>query len=139
MAGPRIPGSYPRRQNEAVADPGFITFLRVRDLPAAGRFCEGTLGLRLVLDQGACRIYRAGPSVYLGLCQGEPPEPASSVCLTWVVDDVDGWHGRLSAAGAVCDGPPRVNEAYGIYHFFAEGPEGYRVEVQRFLDPAWAG
>ena len=55
--------------------------------------------------------------------------------ITFVTDDVDGCHARLSAASVPTDGPPRENPRYQIYHFFARDPAGYRVEVQRFLHP----
>ena len=51
-----------------------------------------------------------------------------------VSDDVDGWHARLTAAGAEIDGPPHVLEQFGIYTFFARDPNGYRIEFQKFLE-----
>jgi catechol 2,3-dioxygenase-like lactoylglutathione lyase family enzyme len=116
-----------------------IVFLRCRDLEATTRFYRGVVGLPLVLDQGACRIFRASGSGFFGFCQGVPPEPAGTLCLTLVVADVPGWHRRLVEAGARPDGPPRINEQYKIEHFFVDDPDGYRLEVQRFLDPGWAG
>jgi catechol 2,3-dioxygenase-like lactoylglutathione lyase family enzyme len=51
---------------------------------------------------------------------------------------LDGWHVRVTAAGARADGAPRENPRYGIYHFFFfSDPDGHRLEVQRFLDPRW--
>ena len=38
-----------------------ITFVRVRELARSARFYEETLGLKLALDQTACRIYRTAP------------------------------------------------------------------------------
>ena len=35
--------------------------------------------------------------------------------------------------------PPALNPEYGIYHCFLRDPNGYLVEIQRFLDPSWAG
>jgi catechol 2,3-dioxygenase-like lactoylglutathione lyase family enzyme len=32
---------------------------------------------------------------------------------------------------------PTMNTTYNIYHFFMRDPDGYLVEIQRFLDPAW--
>jgi hypothetical protein len=29
--------------------------------------------------------------------------------------------------------PPKINERYRIYHFYARDPEGRRLEFQRFL------
>ena len=35
------------------------------------------------------------------------------------------------------EGSHRRNERFDIYNFFARDPDGYLVEIQRFLDPAW--
>jgi catechol 2,3-dioxygenase-like lactoylglutathione lyase family enzyme len=115
-----------------------IVFLRCRDLEATTRFYSGMVGLPIALDQGGCRIFGTGGTGYFGFCKGEPTEPAASVCLTLVVADVPGWHQRLVGAGACPDGPPRINDQYRIEHFFVNDPDGYRLEVQRFLDPGWS-
>lgn len=114
-----------------------ITFLRVADLDRSHRFYGERLGLSLVLDQGGCRIYELVPGSYLGTC--ERPDPGSSgVMVTFVTDDVAGWHDRFTAAGAEVDGPPRDNADYRIHHFFATDPDGHTLEVQRFWDDDWA-
>lgn len=113
-----------------------ITFVRVRDLAASHAFYAGGLGLQLVLDQGGCRIYRLTDTAFLGVC--ERPEPiASGVMVTFVSDDVAGWHRRFVEAGAETDGPPRDNPAYRIHHFFATDPDGHTLEVQHFWDDDW--
>lgn len=115
-----------------------IVFLPTASLSETARFYEGVLGLELALDQGACRIYRVARAGYWGFCESQQPiaEPERTI-LTLVSDDVEGWHRRLADAGVPVDGPPRTNEAFRIFHFFARDPNGYRVEVQRFLDPNW--
>ena len=115
-----------------------VTFLRCADLAAAEAFYAGLLGLPLVLDQGPCRIYRAAGEAFVGLCTGiEGDSKASGVILTFVTDDVDGWHARLRDAGVPTRGAPAHNTTYNIYNFFAEDPDGHLVEFQRFLDPDW--
>ena len=47
----------------------FITFLYVEDLERSDRFYAGLLGLPLVVDQGACRIFRVAAGAYLGVCE----------------------------------------------------------------------
>jgi catechol 2,3-dioxygenase-like lactoylglutathione lyase family enzyme len=113
-----------------------ITFLFTGDYAASIHFYQGVLGLRLVLDQGTCRIYQLAGSAYLGLCD-RPAEGEHALILTIVTPEVDAWYDRLRAAGVRCDHAPRHNPAYGIYHFFARDPAGYRVEFQRFDDPDW--
>lgn len=113
-----------------------IVFVPVADLAASAAFYETVLLLPLVVDQGGIRIYRAAGGAFLGLCQSDGPLAADDrLILTFVADDVDGWHSRLAAQGAPTDGPPRENARYQIYHFFARDPDGYRVEIQRFLHP----
>lgn len=115
-----------------------ITFSYVPDLAPISVFYEQVLGLPLVLDQGGCRIYRVAGSGYFGFCERDAPVQSESVLLTFVTEGVDGVHERLVAAGAIVDQTPRDNDEYGIYHAFYRDPAGYRVEVQRFHDPAWA-
>jgi catechol 2,3-dioxygenase-like lactoylglutathione lyase family enzyme len=118
-----------------------VTFVYTRDLEAATRFYEGALGLRLALDQGACRIYHTAPGAFLGVCRsegmGERAAEDAPVILTLVTQDVDGWYARLVAQGVASVKPPQHNQQYNIYHCFLRDPEGYLIEIQRFLDPAW--
>lgn len=113
-----------------------ITFLRVADLERSHRFYLGDLGLALVLDQGGCRIYRLTGSAFLGVCERSGPVE-SNVIVTFVTEDVDGWHERMNGAGVKTDGPARDNPDYRIYHFFATDPDGHTLEVQRFWDDDW--
>jgi catechol 2,3-dioxygenase-like lactoylglutathione lyase family enzyme len=118
-----------------------VTFLYTPDLERTSRFYEEVLGLPLILDQGSCRIYAAAPTAYLGVCQRDdlPDQPGrdSSVIVTLVTDDVDGWYDRLQRQGVAFEKPPMLNPAYNIYHCFLRDPNGYLIEIQRFLDPSW--
>ncbi|MEM7226450.1 MAG: VOC family protein [Pseudomonadota bacterium] len=113
-----------------------VTFVYCTDLEATCRFYREVMGLSEVLDQGACRIFRVAGEAFLGLCQGEGP-PARGITVTFVVDDVDAWYRHLVAQGVSTEGPPAENPRFKIYNFFARDPAGTRIEVQRFLDPAW--
>jgi catechol 2,3-dioxygenase-like lactoylglutathione lyase family enzyme len=113
-----------------------ITFVPVADLARSAAFYELTLLLPLALDQGGIKIYRVAGGGFLGLCQSDGALPADDrLILTFVTERVDEWHTRLAAQGVPTDGPPRENPRYQIYHFFARDPDGYRLEVQRFLHP----
>ena len=115
-----------------------ITFLYTRDLEATARFYEDILGLPLALDQGDCRIYRVSQGGYVGFCRrAAAPEAPSGVILTLVTPDVDGWYRRLVDLGIAFEKPPALNPKYDIYHCFLRDPNGYLIEIQRFLDPAW--
>lgn len=114
-----------------------ITFLLVADLEAGTQFYRDVLGLDLVLDQGDCRIFRSTATSFIGICQRDERGDPNSVLVTLVVDDVDSVHASLQAAGVDCERPPQFNEKYNVYHAFYRDPDGFLVEVQRFLDPAW--
>lgn len=117
-----------------------ITFLYTNDLTSASRFYEDVMGFALVLDQGTCRIYQVGDGAYLGVCQRNGEKDLGDrkgVIFTLVVEDVDGWFAYLKGKGVQVQEEPQVSEAYGIYHFFLEDPDGYVLEVQRFLDEEW--
>lgn len=114
-----------------------ITFLKVADLERSHRFYGEGLGLPLVLDQGGCRIYRLAGTAFLGICE-RAEAGTSNVIVTFVTDDVAGWHEKMVEAGANVDGPPRDNPEYRIHQFFATDPDGHLLEVQRFWDDSWA-
>jgi catechol 2,3-dioxygenase-like lactoylglutathione lyase family enzyme len=115
-----------------------VTFLYTRDLAATAVFYEETLGLSLILDQGSCRIYRISRDAFLGFCERiEAPEKPQGVIITLVSPDVDGWYAYLQNKGVSLEEEPRRNPTYNIYHFFLRDPNGYLIEIQRFLDPAW--
>ena len=114
-----------------------IVFLPTADLERTREFYSVTLGFEIALDQGACLIFRVGGG-YWGFCAaGEAHADPSKTILTLVTDDVDGWHLRLTEAGVPCDGDAKLNERCKIYHFYADEPNGYRLEVQLFEDPSW--
>ena len=115
-----------------------ITFLYSQQYEKSTEFYEEILGLPLVVDQGGCRIYQTAEAAYIGVCQR--PQQAgrtAGVILTLVVEDVDGWYAYLSERGVPFDKPPVLNQAYKIYHLFARDPDGYVIEIQRFLDENW--
>ena len=114
-----------------------VTFLLVADLEVSSRFYQHCLGLELVLDQGDCRIFRVASTAFVGICERSDRGDPNSVLVTLVTDDVDGRHQALVAAGVSCEKTPQLNETYNVYHAFYRDPDGYLIEVQRFLDPAW--
>ncbi|MDX1689482.1 MAG: VOC family protein [Acidimicrobiia bacterium] len=113
-----------------------VTFLLVEDLDRSAAFYGDVVGLELVLDQGSCRIFRAAPSAFLGVCE-RPGRASDGVIVTFVTDDVEGTHERLVAAGATCEREPGYSAEYDIVHAFYRDPDGHLVEVQRFCDPSW--
>ena len=115
-----------------------VTFIYASEPARSWAFYGDLLGLELVLDQGACRIYCAAGDAFLGICRKGKQQPApAGVILTLVTQEVDAWYRYLQAKGAALEAPPKLNEAYDIYHFFAHDPGGYLVEFQSFRDPTW--
>ena len=123
-----------------------VTFLYVAELAASRRFYNEVLGLAPVLEQGGhCALYAAAPGgrAFLGLCcangprELRDPRTPGGVVVTLVAAEVDGWHARLTAAGAKMLGPPALSGEHGVYGFFFHDPDGYLLEIQRFEDPAW--
>ncbi len=114
-----------------------VTFVSVADLDRSTSFYRDALGLRLVLDQSDCRIFEVTPTAFVAACVRVDTVSPDGIIVTLVTDDVDGWHDRLLAAGVPCERPPNHNEKYHLYQAFYRDPDGYLIEIQRFLDPAW--
>ncbi len=115
-----------------------VTFCYTSDLAATAAFYEDVIGLRVSLDQGACRIYRVAANAHIGFCSRDDAARPDGIILTLVSDDVDAWAERLAAAGVTLEKPPTRNEKYDIYHLFVRDPNGYLIEIQRFEDPRWS-
>ena len=116
----------------------FVSFILVDDLEKSCAFYADILGLKLVLDQSACRIYEVAPNSFLGICSHRtPPEDKSGVILTLVSDDVDGWYEHLLGFDLEFEKTPQLYEKFNIYHLFVRDPDGYLVEIQEFKDPSW--
>ncbi|GAB4273922.1 MAG: VOC family protein [Candidatus Promineifilaceae bacterium] len=119
-----------------------ITFLAAHNLVETAEFYENILGLRLVLDQGGCRIYEAAPNAYIGFCrqlstQQQPHAGYDGIMLTLVTTAVDDWHAYLTAKNVPIEKPPTHNTTYNIYQMFIRDPNNYIIEIQSFLGSAW--
>lgn len=120
-----------------------ITFIYTADLDASARFYGEQLGLPLVVDQGSCRIYRVNAAAYIGICTSENAPTREEILakrqliLTWVVTDVRGRYEALRARGVTFESAPQVHPVFGIEHCFLRDPNGYLLEIQRFLDSDW--
>ena len=115
-----------------------VTFIYTQDLDASAHFYEQLLGLSLVLDQGACRIYRLSQQGFFGVCRGDTaPERPQGVIITLATRHVDAWHRYLTERGVTFEKAPAHNPTSNIYHCFLRDPNGYLLEIQQFLDPAW--
>jgi len=117
-----------------------ITFIYVSDLNVSKRFYEGIMGFPLRLDQGTCRIVETNQEGggLLGYCaRNKNLKPSSDLIITLVTSSVDEWYEYLIESGVVIPDPPKINQNFKIYHFFFADPDGYKLEIQEFRDPAW--
>ena len=115
---------------------GFIAFYPCHDLAATTDFYTRDLQLELVRDQKTCVIFKVAREAYLGFCQHEGKIPNhKGVIITVLTEEVDEVYRRLLRLNIETEGKPKQNDQFGIYHFFASDPDGYRLEVQHFLEP----
>lgn len=114
-----------------------VTFLLVADLNRSAAFYRDLLGLDVVLDQGDCLILQTAATSFIGICERPDRPHPGSVIVTLVADDVDERHRQMVSAGVLCERKPQLNETYNVYHAFYRDPDGFLIEVQRFLDPRW--
>ncbi|WP_425446778.1 VOC family protein [Dethiothermospora halolimnae] len=113
---------------------GMITFLGTEDLEKTHKFYNGVLGFPLYKDQGLCRIYKVEGGGKVAFCSHiKVLAEEKSPILTFLTDDVDKVYEDLSQAGFDCH-KPKENPKFKIYHLFTKDPNGYSVEVQKFLD-----
>jgi len=115
-----------------------VTFLYTRNLEKTAQFYENVMGLSLVLDQGSCRIYRTCQDGFVGFCQSDTaPKKPQGIIFTLATTEVDQWYEYLQEQGVEFEKAPAHNPTYNIYHCFVRDPNGYLLEIQQFLDPAW--
>jgi len=108
-----------------------IVFMKTHDLETVDDFYRNKLGFVLWLDQGACKIYKAGEFLF-GFCQHLQTEIDRNTILTFFFEDrkeVDTFYGMMKATA---ESPPKLNHKFQIYNFFAKDPEGRKLEFQTF-------
>ena len=114
-----------------------ITFLYYDDLRPIARFYEEVMGFELVHDQEMARVYRVSGAAFLGIVDGamgyHRPQERNAVMVSLVVDDVEAWYDHLKREKVRL--LSEVRQSTFLDHFLLEDPDGYVIEVQRFLDP----
>ncbi len=106
-----------------------IVFFATNELEKLRRFYTGEIGMGEWLDQGDCLILSHG-NLKIGFHATGKVDVDAMITLFYPDrSGVDAAHARLAA---IADAPPRLNEKYRIYHFFARDPEGRRLEFQSF-------
>ena len=106
--------------------------LPVADMDAAVKFCE-TAGFSVNrYDDGFAFVQLNGQSVFdLDLIPGLNPADNHAGCYI-ILDEVDGWHARLLAAGL--DVTPLVNMPWGMREFRLTDPSGSNIRIGRSIE-----
>jgi nitroreductase/catechol 2,3-dioxygenase-like lactoylglutathione lyase family enzyme len=107
-----------------------LIFLPTSNLRSAITFYKSKLGMNMWLDQGDCAVMQHG-NLLLGFCERSSGPFEGIITIFYETrEEVDATYQALQD---LADGPPKENEAYNIYHFFARDPEGRQLEFQTFL------
>ena len=116
---------------------GMITFLYYKDLAKVARFYEDVLGLKLVIDQGFAKIYQVAGQAHIGLVDEtrgyHRSNPIKPVEITLLAPDVDAWYQRIRSLGIETLTEPTIISSVNVRAFLLQDPEGYVVEIQKFL------
>lgn len=110
-----------------------ILFLRTNKRKEITDFYTTHVDCDIWLEQAECTILRHGNFLF-GFCERDTP-PQTEVMLTFFYDsqaEVDQVYARHKATA---EAPPKYNEKYRIYQFFAHDPEGRALEFQQFTHP----
>ncbi|MFW9882525.1 MAG: VOC family protein, partial [Candidatus Thorarchaeota archaeon] len=71
----------------------------------------------------------------IGFCEHMPAVyKDKSPIITLVTEDVDVIYNQLIKLGVHITDKPKENPKFNIYHFFFRDPNGYTIEIQKFLD-----
>jgi len=110
--------------------------LGTKDLQASSHFYQNILRMPLYKDQkGICKIFTITAESKIGFCLHMPVTfKEKSPIITLIVDDVDKVYQELLDKNVEVIEAPKYNPTFNIYHFFFQDPNGYTIEVQRFLE-----
>ena len=112
----------------------FITFLVTNDLKKTANFYLNILGLTLYKDQKDCLIFNITKQAKIGFCEHIPIiHEEKSPIITLVSEDVDRIYENIIDENIYIKEKPKVNPKFNIYHFFFKDPNGYTIEIQKFL------
>ena len=119
---------------------GLITWLYYKDLPKAMKFYERVMGLKMVVDQGWSKIYKASEGGYVGLVDESKgyhrANEIKPVILCLNVLDAEAWYSKLVKAGVKIEKKPEESSRLKIKVFMFKDPEGYVIEIQESLPGA---
>lgn len=106
-----------------------IVFFATERHDAVIEFYVDRVGARVWLEQPGCTIL-SYEGFRVGFCDRDETDDCGVVTFVFdAADEVDATYERLAD---VADGPPRDNDDYDIYQFYASDPDGRTVEFQTF-------
>lgn len=117
-----------------------ISFLYFDDLPNAMKFFEEVLGFEKAVDQGSdyCTIYKVSKSSFIGVVDRKrgavKATTRDGVLTSLVVDNADKVYEKLKNMNLTELTELHVSQKLNIKSVMFTGPEGYRFEVEEFLD-----
>ena len=111
--------------------------LAVPSLQASADWYAQTLGFTIhEVGEPGWRLFRQDACViFAGECPDALPAREigdHSYFAYWIIDDADGWHARLHAAGVEFVKPLR-SEPWGMREFGIRTPDGHRIMIAQRL------
>lgn len=121
-----------QNQTHQVNRPGGIVFYSTRMLNTLEDFYTQKTGCSVWLRQKDCSIFKFSNMLF-GFCQREKADLCSMI--TFFYPDKEHVNKMYELFKKEATNPPKLNEKYEIYHFFATDPEERTLEFQYFLKP----
>lgn len=106
-----------------------IIFFKTEKLDEVKNFYQTKIRCDLWLDQNTCAILQHG-NFLLGFCAANTAE--ASGCITFFFPTPAEVDHMYTVMKDTADGPPRINDRFQIYQFFARDPEDRLLEFQYF-------
>ena len=106
-----------------------IVFFKTRILDKLREFYIDQVGCELWLDQGDCLIFKHG-NLLIGFC--DRGEADRGGIITFFYDSQELVDRMFEKFESLAESPPKMNDRYRIYNFFACDPEGRTLEFQWF-------
>jgi predicted enzyme related to lactoylglutathione lyase len=114
-----------------------IVFLYYKDLEFADTFFGMALGLKKTKDLDWVKIFQTVPGSSIGCVkEGRGSLKTSAdkpVMVSWVVDDVEVWHRRLTANHVKIVKPIHVSNEPPMKSLLFEDPTGYTFELVQWV------
>lgn len=107
-----------------------IIFLKTKNLSKVMEFYKTTLQMSTWLTQPSIEILQH-ENLLLGF--HETSEIDDGLLITFFYDSKEEVDEMYETLGELAIAPPKVNETYKIYNFFAKDIEGRKLEFQTFL------